>query len=119
MSAGTAKPTTCPRCRFPAAYGQAGATRIFLGLFCFANELLRLGEGHDTSRPLRSLSAEFQHEPRHEGECGERERRTETAPNAGGVVRRCRLPGTPVRLPRRRGRLRPPSTLRPRPPPHP
>src|SRR5688572_8938284 len=98
MSAGTAKPTTCPRCRFPAAYGQAGATRIFLGLFCFANELLRLGEGHDTSRPSRSISAEFEHEPGHERECRERERGTETAPNAGVVVRRCRLPGTPVRL---------------------
>src|SRR5438132_64125 len=43
MSAGTAKPTTCPRCLGPLAYGHAGATRIFF--FCSAN-----GNGHDTSR---------------------------------------------------------------------
>src|SRR5437764_12721890 len=29
MSAGTANPTTWPRCRGPLAYGHAGATRIF------------------------------------------------------------------------------------------
>src|SRR5438067_918328 len=50
MSAGTANPTTWPRWRLPAAYGQAGATRIFRLLLVFANRLLRLGEGHDTSR---------------------------------------------------------------------
>src|SRR5919204_1748674 len=42
MSAGTAKPTTCPRWRRPLAYGHAGATRIFFD--CAAN-----GNGHDTS----------------------------------------------------------------------
>src|SRR6476646_8670279 len=54
MSAGTANPTTCPRCLRPDAYGQAGATRIFFfAELSDMNVRLRLGEGHDTSRLLR------------------------------------------------------------------
>src|SRR5919204_4915758 len=58
MSAGTAKPTTCPRWRRPLAYGHAGATRIFFD--CAAN-----GNGHDTSgfcTHYASPAAHEQHE---------------------------------------------------------
>ena len=54
MSAGTANPTTCPRCLRPDAYSQAGATRTFLLRWAFRHERASPSrEGHDTSRPLR------------------------------------------------------------------
>src|SRR5207249_4041722 len=75
MSAGTAKPTTWPRWRFPAAYGQAGATRIFCLLFVFvANRLLRLGEGHDTSHLSKAQATPGHHEARAKREKSEPER---------------------------------------------
>src|SRR5712691_8401358 len=86
MSAGTAKPTTWPRCRFPAAYGQAGATRIFFE-DCFANALLRLGEGHDTSRPLRLTPAAAQHKSRRECEQRKRQREQQMPPPRGARMR--------------------------------
>jgi hypothetical protein len=52
MSAGTANPTTCPRCRGPLAYGQAGATRIFCARISVNSQLLleRRSSGDDTRR---------------------------------------------------------------------
>src|SRR5919201_6431749 len=47
MSAGTAKPTTCPRCLGPLAYGHAGATRIFLGSCCDKGPRRLRAAGHE------------------------------------------------------------------------
>src|SRR2546421_9030040 len=47
MADGMATPTTCPRCLGPAAYGHAGATRIFLGSGCDTRPMLRAA-GHQT-----------------------------------------------------------------------
>src|SRR5919204_4322084 len=57
MSAGTAKPTTCPRWRRPLAYGHAGATRIFFD--CAANR-----NGHDTSGFCKHCASPAPHEQR-------------------------------------------------------
>src|SRR6266511_4483124 len=97
MSAGTAKPTTGPRCRFTDAYGHAGATRIFFGL-CFGNDVLRLGEGHDTSRFPPATTAEGHREP-----CGKRQRRkgerkAEAMVAAGSMRRRLTPAGGLARL---------------------
>src|SRR5213080_4162000 len=49
MSAGTANPTTCPRWRFPDAYGQAGATKILRVCLCSNKGQLPIDGNHDTS----------------------------------------------------------------------
>jgi len=69
MSAGTANPTTWPRCLFPAAYGQAGATKIFCLCLSSAKDVLRSGEDHDTSRLCLGRAAERDSDP-----SGERQR---------------------------------------------
>src|ERR687888_1036695 len=73
MSAGTANPTTCPRCLGPLAYGHAGATRIFLGSCCDKDRLLlgrTAGEGHDTSR-----NGPFREPATQQERCSERQQR--------------------------------------------
>src|SRR5438067_10011090 len=74
MSAGTANPTTWPRCRFPDAYGQAGATKILRGCFCSDKGRLRLGDAHDTSS-LASPSAPQNEREREQQSKRDREQR--------------------------------------------
>ena len=85
MSAGTANPTTWPRCLFPAAYGQAGATKIFCLCLSSAKDVLRSGEDHDTSRLCL-------------GRAAEREERLGQQVHAGVPGRLDRLHGGPGRF---------------------
>src|SRR5918912_2193289 len=61
MSAGTAKPVTWPMWRAPAAYGHAGATRIFSGAG-FDTSFGRFGGGrrrrNHTNRPAAAPRGE-------------------------------------------------------------
>src|SRR4051795_1355404 len=88
MSAGTANPTTCPRCLRPDAYGQAGATRTFLFAGLLDMNVLRLGEGHDTSRLFRRTTS-----PRaREGEDhDQRANSSSKGPRMPAFLRCCRL----------------------------
>lgn len=92
MSAGTANPTTWPRCLGPLAYGQAGATRIFFD--CWLDN----GTGHDTSRS----SAFPQPAPSEE----EREHRTDARADRGGERNARHVFALPPRCGHTRGRGR-------------
>src|SRR5713101_1303812 len=75
MSAGTANPTTWPRCLFPAAYGQAGATKIFCLCRFSAKDVLRSGEDHDTSSLSSRPSAEGKWNTRRDGQSNQKDDR--------------------------------------------